>query len=167
MPGSWLPAVSDSQGAGVPWLFHGAIADESNLRGTFVFLVLLEVQFHVKSWILLKGGNTVWAFLLYSQEAASIDRYSSCRTHKETAEYTYLLSTLWKKQNFVGKHENFFQSCPCFGPVGAAGKGGMPMQQNLWESRKLHEAYGIWIGYKSASPLHVYGSLHICDYPYE
>lgn len=42
-----------------------------------------------------------------------------------------------------------------------------PCSKNLWESRKLHEVHGIWIGYKSASPLHVYGSLHICDYPYE
>lgn len=43
----------------------------------------------------------------------------------------------------------------------------MSMEQDLRESHKLHEVYGIWILDKSVSPLHVYNFLHICDYPYE
>jgi len=67
----------------------------------------------------------------------------------------------------MGEHENFFHSCPCFGTVEWLRMEAHPCCKNLWESHKLHEVPGIWIRYKSASPLHVYGSLHICDYPYE
>lgn len=58
----------------------------------------------------------------------------------------------------------FSRVVPALGLVGVAENGGMSMLQKNYGKVKVH---GIWTGYKSSSPLHVYVSLHICDYPYE